>query len=124
MNLSNVNSTWCEECNQHKVKCICNPIQNIYLVEYKMIIESGLFPAWCQEKVRVIAYDEFLAISLVNDWLKTTDTIWWAEGDSITEYSVPKGGRDISIVKTEIYAKNVGELLKLYPLPEIFSHEE
>lgn len=89
-----------------------------------MAVENGPYPAWCQEKVRCIASDEYMAMSRITDWGLSTQYIWWTEADELVQHLVPFGPRSVTIVKVEKYADNVGELLKLCPLPNIFPHED
>lgn len=89
-----------------------------------MSIDSGLLPIWCLERVRCVAYDNMQASSIVDTWLKHTDVIWWKEEGEVVERKVPAGNRDVWIINIQIYAKDVSELLKLCPLPEIFPHED
>ena len=121
---SAANSNWCGECHQHKAICTCDPKSHIFLVEYRLVIDTGMQPHWCDEKVRVVAYDQYLAISKVHNWALTTEFIWWTENGEATEHRVPIGARDVTITKVELYAADVGEMLKLCPLPDIFPHEE
>lgn len=99
-------------------------IENIYLVEYKLSIDRPSFPTWCQEKLRVIATDQFLAMSLVTNWLKETNFIWATDNSEVVEHAIPEGKRDVSIIKAEVYAADIGELLKQCPMPELFPHGE
>lgn len=122
--VSSANPNWCPECHQHRVICSCDPKIHIYLVDYHMVVIGGMIPHWCDEQVRCVAYDEYLAISRVTNWALTTESIWWNEKGEITEHRVPFGEREVSITKVEIYAENVGDMLKACPLPEIFPHEE
>lgn len=94
---------------------------NIYLVSYKLSIDSNIFSPAIESKVRCIAYDKYMAMSLVGAWLKTTDSVWLEENESIVTSPVPSGIRDVLLIKIEVYAKDVGEMLKQCPLPEIFS---
>jgi len=118
------NSTWCGECHQHKAICTCDPKVHIFLVDYHLVVDTGVMPNWCDEQVRVVAYDQYLAISKVNNWVLATDVIWWNENGEITEHRVPLGAREVTITKVEMYAEDVGEMLKACPLPELFPHEE
>lgn len=120
-----LNSLWCGECNRHSSQCECDPPQHIYLVEYKLMIAYDPIPAWCQERVRCIAFDEYLAMKRVATWAMTTEFIWWHnEEKEQVEHRVPAGPRDVTIVSVTKYAENVGSLLKQCPLPEIFSPED
>lgn len=115
------NSTWCEECNHHIAECTCDPVQNIYLITYRIEICYDVFPCYHIGKVRCIAYDPYLAMSKINNWALNTEKIW--DKDNIL-HKVPKGKRSVSILSVDVYASNVGKLLELEPLPEIFPHEE
>lgn len=118
------NSNWCIECHKHRAVCECDPPVNIYLLEYKLITDAGLHHSWCEGKIRCIAYDPFQAMSKVQDWIMTTDHLWLTDGGVTEEYKLPSGDRDLTIKVVELYAENVGEMLKACPLPEIFEHEE
>ncbi len=106
---------------------ITEVVQNIYLVEYTINIESGLWKTWCQEKVRCIAYDEYLAISKVTNWAMTTAFVWWKPDDeNLLEMAFPvtEGTRSVTIKSVTKYANDVGELLRQVPLPEVFPNED
>jgi hypothetical protein len=100
-------------------ECICEPITNIYRVEYKLAIDIELHHALYQERARCIAYDTFMAMLLVNDWLETTPTIWRHDEEILLD----GGDRDITIIKTELYTPDVGAFLKQCPLPTIFPED-
>jgi hypothetical protein len=118
------NSNWCEECRRHKTVCECDPPVNIYLVEYKLITDSVSQYSRYEGKVRCIAYDPFQAMSKIQAWILITDYLWLAVDEEATEdYKLPIGDRDLTIKSVELYAENVGEMLKAYPLPEIFEQE-
>lgn len=124
MELRGANSTWCVECRKHKSQCECDPIQNIYLVEYKLLVDTGVFPTWCHERVRVISYDEWLARGEVNKWLLETDYIWYNTKEGPVEHEIPSGARDVTIGTVILYAKDVGDMLKQCPLPTILPYED
>lgn len=121
---SSANSNWCSECQKHKTACECDPPVHIYLIEYKLITDAGLHHAWCEGKIRCTAFDPFQAMSKVQDWILKTDFLWLSDGGITEEYKLPSGDRDLTIKSVEIYAENVGEMLKACPLPEIFEHED
>lgn len=116
--------TWCEECHRHKFKCMCDLPKNIYVVEYRLVIELATVGAWCEELVRCIAYDFNHAREAVLNWALTTDRIWWRENGTLAEHTVPLGARDVTILRIDKYMENVGPLLKELPMPEIFEYEE
>ncbi len=118
------NSTWCSDCQKHKSVCTCNPKENIYVVAYRLVIAGNMSPRWCEETVRCIACDQWLAMSKVSAWALTTEVVWWNENDEVVEHRVPYGARDVTIRGVRMYAADVGELLRQCPLPEIFPHEE
>lgn len=119
MNLPDPNSALCLKCKHYISRCICDPIKNIYRVEYKLLIDLELHYEQYQERARCIAYDNFMAMLLINDWLKTTPTIWQHD----IEVPLLGGSRNITIINTELYIPDVGDLLKQYPLPDIFPEE-
>jgi len=118
------NSTWCSECQQHKSICSCESQQNIYVVAYRIVVSGNMTPHWCEETVRCVACDQWMAISRVTNWALITEVVWWNEHDEVVEHRVPYGSRDVTIRGVRLYAEDVGELLKSCPLPEIFPHEE
>jgi hypothetical protein len=97
---------------------------NIYLVKYKLITDSGLHNSWCEGRLRCLAFDPFQAMSKVQVWMLGTHYLWLSDGNTVEEYRLPSGERDLTIKSVELYAENVGEMLKACPLPEIFEHEE
>lgn len=82
-----------------------------------------MYPQWCQEKVRCVAYDIYQAISIITAWLNKAEYIWWNEDGIVSDYKIPNGDRDVTIMKVEIHTEDVGDLLKQMPLPEVFSEE-
>lgn len=116
--------TWCQDCQRHKIACTCDIKKHIFRVRYHLVIETGPTGVWCQEAVRVIAYDLIHAREQVREWLQITPIIWFPRKGEILEHALPVGPRDITIVTTEKYLDDVGALLRSCPMPNIMPPEE
>jgi hypothetical protein len=97
----------------------CEPKLHIYVVVYRLLIDKGKEIIYCDETVRCIATDAFLAMSLVHVWAENTTVIWCKDGD---EYTVPIGRRDVTIMSVELNVEDIGEALKQCPLPNVFQY--
>jgi hypothetical protein len=111
----------CPDCGEPSDACICVIPQHIYIVEYKLNIDTGKTVIHCDESVRCVATDPFVAISIVTAWCEVTPTVWCA--DDGEEYTVPHGIRDVTIKAATLNTPDVGELLKVMPLPAVFQNE-
>jgi hypothetical protein len=116
-----ITSVWCKTCNKHYTLCDCDPKQNIYIVEYRLLVDTPSNIIFCDESVRCVANDIFHAMSVVTAWVELTPSVWCHEdGD---EYTVPDGNRHVTIRSVTLSISNVGELLRVQPLPAIFQNE-
>lgn len=117
-----MNTTWCKECNCYISQCQCDPPKHIYVITFKLEIDlDNSDRVMYQSSVRCISYDQCTAMLMIDHWLKTTTYIWY---DPNYVIYLPIGTRDITIMKTEEYAIDIGGLLKICPLSDIFPNEE
>lgn len=123
MDDSTVDSSWCSECHRHIARCECGSKQHIYLVEYLLRVDTGPEVATCQQKVRCVATDKYLAMSRVSQWAKTTNMVWWETSGAPEEFQVPPGTREVTIINIHMHAQDVGDIIKQIPLPVIFPNE-
>lgn len=86
-----------------------------------LIVFTKDYSIYCEESVRCVASDVFLAMSIVGMWLRNTKEIWSTTDGVI--YKVPLGHRDVTIKSVTLNTPDVGELLKLDPLPLVFQDE-